>query len=164
MEQERLREAGQPFMVEQGRGSKSTEPIIVVNQLVKQYKRAGTNAVDAISFTVPPGSLFALLGPNGAGKTTTLSILTTTLTPTSGNVIDPTLTPWMLNCIAQSTQSSSPEDDNLTEREREVERLRREGLNRQAIAQRLSIAPSTVKTHQQHIAEKRSKARDEEDS
>jgi ABC-2 type transport system ATP-binding protein len=41
--------------------------------------------VDGISFTVAPGELFALLGPNGAGKTTTISILTTTLTPTSGS-------------------------------------------------------------------------------
>ena len=30
--------------------------------------------------------MFCLLGPNGAGKTTTLSVLTTTLTPTSGRV------------------------------------------------------------------------------
>ncbi len=30
------------------------------------------------------GQFFTLLGPNGAGKTTTISILTTTLTPTSG--------------------------------------------------------------------------------
>lgn len=60
--------------------------IITVEHLVKRYKREETNAVDDISFTVAPGSLFALLGPNGAGKTTTISILTTTLTPTSGNV------------------------------------------------------------------------------
>ncbi len=62
-------------------------PIIMVEHLVKRYKREETNAVDDISFTVAPGSLFALLGPNGAGKTTTISILTTTLTPTSGAVL-----------------------------------------------------------------------------
>ncbi len=61
-------------------------PIIKVDNLVKRYKRAETNAVDDISFTVAPGALFALLGPNGAGKTTTISILTTTLLPTSGHV------------------------------------------------------------------------------
>ena len=62
-------------------------PIITIEHLVKRYKGARTNAVDGISFTVAPGSLFALLGPNGAGKTTTLSILTTTLAPTSGTVL-----------------------------------------------------------------------------
>src|SRR5450631_4047591 len=67
--------------------STALSPIITVEHLVKRYKRESTNAVDDISFTVAPGSLFALLGPNGAGKTTTLSILTTTLTPTSGMVL-----------------------------------------------------------------------------
>jgi ABC-2 type transport system ATP-binding protein len=61
--------------------------MIQVERLVKRYKREATNAVDAISFAVAPGSLFALLGPNGAGKTTTISILTTTLIPTSGTVL-----------------------------------------------------------------------------
>ena len=57
---------------------------IVVTDLVKRYRGAELNAVDGISFTVREGELFALLGPNGAGKTTTISILTTTLAPTSG--------------------------------------------------------------------------------
>ncbi len=63
-----------------------SEPIIHVEHLTKRYKRATINAVDDISFDVAPGQLFALLGPNGAGKTTTISILTTTLSPTSGSV------------------------------------------------------------------------------
>jgi len=57
---------------------------IVVEDLTKRYKGADVNAVDGISFRVAPGELFALLGPNGAGKTTTISILTTTLSATSG--------------------------------------------------------------------------------
>jgi len=61
-------------------------PIIEVQNLVKRYKRADTNAVDGVSFDVQTGELFALLGPNGAGKTTTISILTTTLASTSGRV------------------------------------------------------------------------------
>jgi ABC-2 type transport system ATP-binding protein len=45
---------------------------VEVDALVKRY---GTRvAVDALSFTVPRGSVFAILGPNGAGKTTTVEI------------------------------------------------------------------------------------------
>ncbi|MGE5140506.1 MAG: ABC transporter ATP-binding protein [Rudaea sp.] len=62
------------------------QPIIQVEHLVKRYRRSTVNAVDDISFHVAPGELFALLGPNGAGKTTTISILTTTLSPTSGTI------------------------------------------------------------------------------
>lgn len=64
----------------------SAAPIITVENLVKRYKKAEKNAVDGISFSVERGSLFALLGPNGAGKTTAISMLTTTLAPTSGTV------------------------------------------------------------------------------
>ncbi len=63
------------------------QAIIEVNNLTKRYKRGTTNAVDGISFNVVQGELFALLGPNGAGKTTTISILTTTLAPTSGKAV-----------------------------------------------------------------------------
>jgi len=59
---------------------------VEVDRLVKRYRAARPNAVDGISFAVPAGQLFCLLGPNGAGKTTTVSILTTTLAPTSGRV------------------------------------------------------------------------------
>jgi len=61
-------------------------PIIRVEDLVKRYRGAEANAVDGVSFDVAAGSFFVLLGPNGAGKTTTISILTTTLNPTSGRV------------------------------------------------------------------------------
>ncbi|HEY1419132.1 MAG TPA: ABC transporter ATP-binding protein [Candidatus Dormibacteraeota bacterium] len=60
--------------------------MVEVADLVKRYRRANFNAVDGISLKVEEGEFFALLGPNGAGKTTTISILTTTLAPTSGSV------------------------------------------------------------------------------
>lgn len=63
-----------------------TDVVIEVKDLVKRYRKADRNAVDGISFDVRSGEFFALLGPNGAGKTTTISILTTTLSPTSGLV------------------------------------------------------------------------------
>ncbi|MFW5720480.1 MAG: ATP-binding cassette domain-containing protein [Candidatus Dojkabacteria bacterium] len=61
--------------------------IITVDNLIKKYRKSQENAVDGISFDVKEGELFAFLGPNGAGKTTTISILTTTLSKTSGTVI-----------------------------------------------------------------------------
>jgi ABC-2 type transport system ATP-binding protein len=61
-------------------------PAVEVHDLVKRYSRAKLNAVDSISLRVETGEFFAVLGPNGAGKTTTISILTTTLAPTSGSV------------------------------------------------------------------------------
>ncbi|MDR3121977.1 MAG: ATP-binding cassette domain-containing protein [Clostridiales bacterium] len=60
--------------------------VIEVNELVKQYKGAKSPSVDGVSFSVEQGEFFAFLGPNGAGKTTTISILTTTLSKTSGEV------------------------------------------------------------------------------
>jgi ABC-2 type transport system ATP-binding protein len=60
--------------------------MIEVEQLVKRYRGAQRNAVDGISFSVGAGEFFAVLGPNGAGKSTSVSILTTTLAPTSGSV------------------------------------------------------------------------------
>jgi ABC-2 type transport system ATP-binding protein len=59
--------------------------MIEVNNLVKQYKGAKAPSVDDVSFSVEKGEFFAFLGPNGAGKTTTISILTTTLSKTSGD-------------------------------------------------------------------------------
>ena len=62
------------------------DSIISVKNLIKRYKKAEKNAVDDISFEVKEGEFFAFLGPNGAGKTTTISILTTTLSKSSGDI------------------------------------------------------------------------------
>ncbi len=59
-------------------------PPIAVERLVKIYKTVP--AVDAISFTLAPGSITALLGGNGAGKTTTIASIMGLITPTSGRV------------------------------------------------------------------------------
>jgi ABC-2 type transport system ATP-binding protein len=62
------------------------DAVIKVENLIKRYDKAKTDAVKGISFEVDEGEFFAFLGPNGAGKTTTISILTTTLAKTSGSV------------------------------------------------------------------------------
>ena len=63
-------------------------PIISVKDLTKQFGKPPNvfTAVDLISFSVEKGEIFAFLGPNGAGKTTTIKMLTTLLTPTSGEI------------------------------------------------------------------------------
>ena len=64
------------------------EPMVVVNDLAKSFKRAGGEeffAVNGISLDIRKGEIFSLLGPNGAGKTTTISMISGLLTPTRGD-------------------------------------------------------------------------------
>ncbi len=67
--------------------------MITANHLIKTFtrqvdkkKKEEFNAVDDISLTVNDGELVGILGPNGAGKTTLLRMLTTLMTPTSGEI------------------------------------------------------------------------------
>lgn len=60
--------------------------MIIVKNLTKKFKKSEALAVDDISFQVKSGEFFSFLGPNGAGKTTTISILTTLLSKSSGEV------------------------------------------------------------------------------
>jgi len=59
--------------------------MIEVQNLVKEFQN--TVAVDDISFSVKPGTIFGLLGPNGAGKTTTIRTVLNIIKPTSGKVL-----------------------------------------------------------------------------
>jgi len=61
------------------------EDIIQVKNLIKKFQNL--TAVDNISFSVKKGEVFSFLGPNGAGKTTTIKMLTTLLSPTSGEML-----------------------------------------------------------------------------
>lgn len=60
------------------------ENILEVHNLKKYF--ATQRAVDDISFSIRPGSIFGLLGPNGAGKTTLLRMITGIFYPDSGSV------------------------------------------------------------------------------
>src|SRR5438309_2311821 len=54
-------------------------------ELVGLTKRFGDlTAVDALTFTVPQGTIFGFLGPNGSGKSTCIRMLCGLLQPTSG--------------------------------------------------------------------------------
>ena len=57
---------------------------IAVTNLTKRYDKV--LAVDAISFSAPPGATIGLLGGNGAGKTTTIAMMLGLLLPTAGEI------------------------------------------------------------------------------
>ncbi|HJR19168.1 MAG TPA: ATP-binding cassette domain-containing protein [Actinomycetota bacterium] len=59
-----------------------SDPAISVDGLVKRF--GDVTALDGISLSVEPRTVFGLLGPNGAGKTTAVRILTTIIAPDSG--------------------------------------------------------------------------------
>jgi ABC-2 type transport system ATP-binding protein len=59
--------------------------LLEARNLKKYY--ATQKAVDDISFSVAPGSIFGLLGPNGAGKTTLLRMITGIFFPDSGDIL-----------------------------------------------------------------------------
>ena len=61
--------------------------MVTVQELSKTFhdpKRGEIKAVDRVSFEAKPGRILGLLGVNGAGKTTTLRMLSTVISPGSG--------------------------------------------------------------------------------
>ena len=57
---------------------------VIVDRVTKRF--AGHTAVDALSLTVPSGTIYGLLGPNGAGKSTTIRMILNIYVPDSGSV------------------------------------------------------------------------------
>ena len=60
--------------------------MVEIIHLTKRYPDGKAPAVDDVSLTIGTGEFFGLLGPNGAGKTTLISVLSTLLLPTAGEV------------------------------------------------------------------------------
>jgi ABC-2 type transport system ATP-binding protein len=90
--------------------------IIEAKDLTKKFD--GFTAVDAVSFAVGKGELFAFLGPNGAGKSTTIKMLTTLLHPTSGTMVldghDPVVEPEAVRRSFGIVFQDPSLDDELT--------------------------------------------------
>ncbi len=59
--------------------------ILKVDNIYKSFKRV--KAVNGISFEVAKGEVFGLLGPNGAGKSTTISMISTLIKPSKGEIL-----------------------------------------------------------------------------
>ena len=60
-------------------------PLLELQNLKKYF--ATQKAVDNISLSIEPGSIFGLLGPNGAGKTTLIRMITGIFYPDEGQII-----------------------------------------------------------------------------
>ena len=59
--------------------------MIEIRELTKRF--GDFTAVDQLDLTIQTGEFFGLLGPNGAGKTTTISMMSTVLLPTGGEIL-----------------------------------------------------------------------------
>ena len=59
--------------------------MIELKNLTKKFD--DFTAVDRLSLRIETGEFFGLLGPNGAGKTTTISMMSTVLLPTEGEIL-----------------------------------------------------------------------------
>lgn len=62
-----------------------TNPLLEVRHVTKRF--AGLVAVNDVDFSLAQGEILGLIGPNGAGKTTLVSLISGTLTPSSGEVL-----------------------------------------------------------------------------
>ncbi|MGQ4383863.1 ABC transporter ATP-binding protein [Streptomyces sp. SAS_270] len=63
---------------------KPAVPPLEIRQLTVRF--AGLTALDAVSFTVRPGTVHAVIGPNGAGKSTCFNVLSGVVRASSGSV------------------------------------------------------------------------------
>ncbi|MEZ5647734.1 MAG: ABC transporter ATP-binding protein [Alphaproteobacteria bacterium] len=114
------------------------ESDLSIINLTKTYDRL--TAVDRVSFTVPQGSFFSILGPSGCGKTTLLRMLAGFISPDSGDI-----------CIGGTSVLNLPPNrrpinmvfqhlalfPNMTVAENVAYGLRRRGLDKAEIAQRV---------------------------
>ncbi|WP_027941948.1 ATP-binding cassette domain-containing protein [Amycolatopsis taiwanensis] len=62
-----------------------SQPTIEVSGLRKRF--GTTQALDGMSFTVPPGRVTGFVGPNGAGKSTTIRVILGLDTPDEGHAL-----------------------------------------------------------------------------
>ena len=58
--------------------------LLTLDRVSKRFR--GLVAVDAVSFTVPQGAIFAVIGPNGAGKTTLFNMIAGAMAPDAGAI------------------------------------------------------------------------------
>lgn len=117
--------------------------ILSVKDLKKTYQgKAGheVEAVKGISFDVRRGEIFGFLGPNGAGKSTTISMITTQLATSGGEILidgqsaisNPVGARAKIGVVAQHNNL----DRSLTARENLLFHARYFGMDRKVAEQR----------------------------
>ena len=115
-------------------------PAIAAEELVKHYP-GDVVALDGISFSVEPGTVFGLLGPNGAGKSTTVRILTTLARPDGGRAtvagIDVMRDPVRVRRTIGAVGQRVAVDPEATGRENIVLEARIHGLDGAALRRRV---------------------------
>ncbi len=121
-----------------------TTSAVEARGLRKSYgsRAARVRALDGLSFSVAPGSVFALLGPNGAGKTTTVRILTTLSRPDGGTAsvagIDVLRRPGQVRSAIGTVSQRSGSVSLLTGYENLVLQGRIYGMPRRELRQRVA--------------------------
>ena len=63
--------------------------MLEARNIIKTFQSEGveTRALDSVDLTVQPGEFVSIVGRSGSGKTTFLNILSTLLTPDSGEIL-----------------------------------------------------------------------------
>lgn len=65
----------------------TTDTLISVERLVKQFDGMKTHALDGVSMDIRKGEVVFIIGPSGSGKSTFLRCLNLLETPTSGRIL-----------------------------------------------------------------------------
>ena len=84
--------------------------MIAFNNVSKGF--GSQDVLDAVSFTVKPGSRLGIVGPNGAGKSTVFKLITGQLIPDSGTLSIPG--DWRIGYVRQHVSSFSQDESLLS--------------------------------------------------
>ena len=82
------------------------EPAIVLDDLSKSF--GDVHAVQNLSLTIAPGTIFGFLGPNGAGKTTTMRMLCGLAHPTGGKATIAGVDVWKIEIVFGRSSATLP--------------------------------------------------------